>query len=1056
MTDNAQPFLLERLYATTKEQPDSPYQLAARSAGASPAQITEFRRLANLLPPVPGQRTDAMPGSLGLFRAESADYVLVKARQGEGGLLQFQYLMFPAQALRRLGGNIRVFEAWAREPIPTFEGVREDLTPFQFGGLEPADAEAQTEDIFALLKTCKNNFKTVGGLLAGVVQAMGLAIINAPPSLAERLTFIQGLLTLLPRPVRAGITWASSVIDPARTNSQIKIMAWDARPARHLVFDWATGKLLTDAPTDTYANYMLSQLRLDTSLVLEQTAYLERTAIWRTMRKDDLSNALGWASRRASLDSAIMSGQAADPKMVAGVLREDPTLSDEMRIAYAKHMLALTLTLDEAERSDVLAPVAAKFRAVSDALFETLKEEASKPNRALAVYHLLTRWITQATDTFEPARWRPLLGLAALTRSQPVYAEGKPEKIAAFLDGFLDESPTLGLDSAIAQMIGAARKFGYQHESVTQSLFLLAVMHLPAGGLQRLLSDSALVAKLPEALRTAVANLEPNAPQPAPGGLLARASAAYGPERRSLILARLAEWALLIQRADLLDPDVLNGLIAVGLSPAGERFDLLFEHIVNDLSQLSMLRTLDQKALRSLVGISLVRGRMDMAITQLEFYQNELYTGAPPEMMGALAQTLFRETPLAPAQVEATFDAMSTSQLRASTRAQAHLGALLANNWSPDVSSIANRLTAMISNDASLVSAVGYDYVIALLKMTTERHDVVETLRLSSALVENALLLGVRGPDVVERIFSMINWGPEMTSSSLEVLRSYVRRAPMNYAVALTGRAGTQYGAETGQALTATYTLRLLLGAGGSLNTFTEQVGVAAALLQDMAATYHESQEAPSVLALRRTVESMSGGLTDAERDRLAQNLYRIGAQIVIFARRRNRVTARGTGPLADQSAPASGVDALRWIGTHFADSRAFPLVLQRADAPHLVGSRSVNMLLRESDLIAGLFYNMNAAFPENAPTLDNKAFRSEVDSLWGSLSLYVQRQIQEPLARSSQLLGEVIGYVGDRASDRSLANGGFGAQLQRGRAQPRNVIDSLRWISGYFARQHY
>ncbi len=1055
MTDTPQMLRLERLYATSKGQPDTPYTLAARSPGASPDQLAEFRRLANLLPPMPAQRSDAMPGSLGLFRVESVDYVLVKSHQGQNGLLQFLYLMMPVPYVRQLGGNIRVFESWAKEPIATFNTVREDLPPLQFEGMEAADFDTQTEDLLALISYCKNNLKTVGSLLAGLVQAMGLAIINAPFSLTERITFIQGLLTLLPRPVRANITWATSVIDPAHTNSQIKFLSWDVRPTRHLIFDWATGKLLNEAPEDHYANYIMSQLRLDTSLVIEQTMLLERTATWRMMRKDELSNALGWASRRATLDSAINNGLPADLKMVAGVLREDPTLTDEMRVRYAKHMLAVAVTLNEPERADILAPVTAKFRNVYDAVSEYLKEAAADRDRAPAVYQLLSRWILNSDD-IEAARWRPLLSASALTRARAALETGDPAQVAHLLESFLDEPQQLALESTMGQIIGASRRAAYMSEEAARALFLNAVTYLPASMLQRLLTEPPFVARLPEAIRTALPQFGSNARRPAPAGIIARASQAYGPERSTLILARLAEMAVLLQRLDLLDQEVLKGLIEIAMSPNGSRFDLLSEHIVTDLSQSASLRTLDPKAVRSLVAINLVRNRPEAAIGQLEFYQNELYKGASADVMGVLVQTLFRETALTPAQLNAFFDLMQNSQLRTSTRAHAYYGALSAKNWSPEIDSVARRLTAIISNDASLIPILGFENVMRLVRSTVDRHDVVDTLRLSSALVENALLLGVQGPELVEKIFSMINWGPEMVASSLEVLRAYVRRAPINYARALVDTSGKRYGEQVRKALDATYCVRVLLN-GANLNAFAEQVTTAADLLQDMAATYHETQETPSLLNLRRAVESTSGGLSDPERERLAANFYRIADQILQFMKRRTRGGKRegNIQLLNNQVAPESGLDALRWIGGHFAQGRLSALRLERSDTPHLMGSRSVNILLRETDMIVGLFDNLLNAFPENAIEIDNESFRTEVDSLWGMLNLYTQRQIITPLSENSQLLAEVINYIGERGNERSLSSNGQGLALQRGRTQPKNVIECLRWVNGYFMKQH-
>lgn len=1054
MTDSSRVFQLDRLYAGSNDGPGGSVDVVARTPGVSPDQLTECRRLANLMPPPPAQRTDDMPGSLGLFRGESSDYILAKAQQGTSGAPQYQFVLMPAAPLRLLGGNIRTFEAFAREPMPRFAAPRADLPLFVLEHPEPADIDTQIDDLLTLIGYCKNNTKVVGGLIAGLVQAMGIGVINAPFSIRDRLTFIQGLLTLLPAPVRASITFATSVIDPGQTNAQIKFLASDTRPARHLIFDWTAGKLLNDAPNDSYSHFIMAQLRLDPALVIEQTQKLERTAIWRTLRKDDLANALAWASKRASLDSAIMNGLAADPQMVAGVLREDPTLPDEMRVAYAKHLLAFALTLNEPERADVLIPVTARFGNVADAIYEQLKY-AAQGERSEAVYALVARWVLNASD-LDAARWRPLLAVAALTSANRVIASGDTEKICAFLESFLDAPPALQLDVAMAHVIGVSRKAAYENLDIARLVFLLGVTFLPAGGLQRLLTEASFVARLPGALRAVFPHLSPNAPRPAPHGLLTHAAQAFGEERRPIVLARLAEWSILIQRIDLIDADVLAGLIEVGRQPLGARFDILIQHIIQDLSQLPVLRTLDPLSVQRLVALSLVRERFKVAVAQLEFYQNTLYRGMQQDELGETTQRIFRETPLTIPQLNGAFAAMQDSQLRALTRAHAYLGALLAHDWSPELGFAIRRLTAILSNDASLIPMLGIDHTLRLVKANADQHDVVETLRLASALVENALLLGPQGTDLVNQVYALINWGPEVTASAMEVLRAYVRRAPLSQAKMLSELIGKQQGEDIMKALDATYRLRVVLGSS-DFASFAEQVAIGTQLLTDMATTYHESQEVPAIHKLRRTVESMPGGLSDTERERLASNLFRMAYQILQLGRNRLRGMGRQeTAALVVQNAvaPGAGVDALRWIGGHFA-SQAVQLRLERADQPHLLGSRSVNILLRETDTLVALFDNLLAAFPEGTPPLDNQAFRAEVDSLWALLSLHTQRQIRDSLGENAQLLADLICVVGDKGNERSLAANGFGLQLARGRAQPRTVIDALRWINGYFLKQH-
>ncbi len=502
---------------------------------------------------------------------------------------------------------------------------------------------------------------------------------------------------------------------------------------------------------------------------------------------------------------------------------------------------------------------------------------------------------------------------------------------------------------------------------------------------------------------------------------------------------------------------MLQGLIEVGSAPLGIRFDVLSQHIVEDLSRLPILRALDVRSVQYLVALSLVRERFNMAVSQLEYYQNTLYKGGSPEQLGKIVRQLFQETPLSVAQLTNTFDVMQTSQLRTIIRAQAYLGALTAKEWSSETAFIARKLTAILSTDASLIPLIGFDPTLHLIKANAERQDVVETLRLSSALVENALLLGDNGGDLVEKTYTMLNCGPEVAASAQEVLRTYVRRAPIEQAKGLAERIGQRQGKSMMRIMDATYRLRILLG-GSDFASFTELVTTGMELLGDMAATYHKSQETPPIHKLRRTVEGLPGGLSDAERTRLANNAFRLAEQILQLAKQRTHSTTRQDAllPLIQNTMPpASGVDALRWIGGHFAYNQLVRINLERAEPPFLMGSRSVNILLRETDALVILFDHLLAAFPAEAAPLDNGAFRAEVDSVWALLPVYTQRQTLTKLGENAQFLADLISLIGDKGHERSLAVNGYGRQLAAGRAQPRSVIDALRWINGYFLKQH-
>lgn len=1059
MTNNIQPFQLEQFYLVLSGT--AGIQVLARSAAIRPEHIVECRRVAALLPPPAVLRSGGMPLAFGIFRGETVDYIIAKAMAAPHNAALVHYVLVPGAALRALGGNLHLIEPFAGQPIPVEQ--RNTLSPLSLVNALPPTAEAQIDDMLALMGYCRNSLKVMTGLLAALVQGWGIAVVNAPPALHDRLTFVQGLLSLLPAPARVAITFATCVSDPAVTNPQIKFLVNDSALEHHVTFDWATGKLRQDPPDDPYARFIMTQLRLDASLVVEQTEKLARTAVWRAMRRENMASALAWASKRASIDSAVVDGLPADRELVASVLREDPTLPDDLRLAYVRHLLAFSLALGDLTHTEIIPTAAAQNREIADVVYEQLWI-ATSTDRAPVVYDIVERWITQAPPGADTSRWRPLLGQAALARTNTLLA-GEPEKLITYLSSFLDTPPVLQLESAIAQIIGVCRKRAYDNHDVAQVVFLLAVTHLPLAGLQRLLADSTFTNRLPPALRAAFPFLTPDGPKPAPAGVLARAAEAFGRERQPIILARLLEWALTVARLDLLDADVLGDLVGVAISPVGDRYDLLFQHVVHDLSNLNLLKNLRVDVQRRLIELSLSRRRYDEAVRQLSIFQEMLYQGGRERDMSQLTRLVFREVPIDTRALLAALDNVQRGQLKPATIANADIGVLEARNWSTEVEPAARHLTELFYSDPRLIAITGVEPAMRLLRANAERKDGAEALRAAGAIIEYALTFEEHPPELVEQVYALLNWDSKVAEEGLEVMRNYVRGAAHDRALTLPRRLGEKYGEGVRTMLEATYRMRLCIG-GTDMAAFADEVQVAARLLIDLSVFYYEGRDLPQVFKLRRNVEGMPGGLTEPERSRLARNLITMSEQIVKLYQlyracfpRRNRaeIDARRTGLIKNRTLPVSAVEALLWLSGILDEGQtAVVLNLNREAPAYLLGTRSLNIFVRETDLIVKLLGGLLEAFPEEMPIeIDRRAWETEIDALWGMLSLYKQREIHRPLVENLQYLAQILLVVGERTNERHLQMSGYGRQLYIGRAQPRSVTEVLRWLAGYFAHEH-
>jgi len=196
-------FALERFYFGNfirNGQPVGQPTLLARSAGITPAHAQEALTVARLKPLDLGASQPDMPSALGLYRTPKFGGVVAKAQRTPAGHPQLLYLFVPDEALRWLGGNYTLFEALGYEEMRPFESPRYDLPPLMLENPLPIPDADQIEFLYDLVMYSGDNLKNVEGLVAALVNSQPLLISNAPPNLHQRLSFLYGLLGMLPVP----------------------------------------------------------------------------------------------------------------------------------------------------------------------------------------------------------------------------------------------------------------------------------------------------------------------------------------------------------------------------------------------------------------------------------------------------------------------------------------------------------------------------------------------------------------------------------------------------------------------------------------------------------------------------------------------------------------------------------------------------------------------------------------------------------------------------------------------------------------------------------------
>jgi hypothetical protein len=1053
-------FQIERFYfgnLIQGGQPAGKPMVIARSAQVTAEQVQACLKLARVKPPEPHQTTADMPSVLALLHGQNGDHIMVKSQRTPEGYPQLLYLLLPDLAMRWLGGNFSLFESLGYQEMRTYEAPRADLAPLMIDNPQTLGDEEQVNFLYELFASSGDQIKNVEALLAALIHHQPLAIVKAPLSLQKRLGFIQGLLCLLPPPARVGITWATQNDPLTSTPAQINFVnSLDPLP-QHLGFDWEAGKLIGEATPDKYSKFIASQLRLDAGLVVEATTNIARTAVWRAMRKESLPQALLFASRRAAIDSAVSNNQPADRETVAAILRQDPTLSEDLRLKYAQHLLAFTLALgDEWQHADVIPVVAAADRSIAETIYESLKKSAEDGKSAPKVLDLLERWLVNVPQA-SVIPWNHLVHIAAQTQLEALLSEGKVKKAVEFLARLQRANRALQMENAVPQLISQCAPSAAYDAGMAMAIFLLAAEYLPLAAFHQLTADAQLVGQLPQHLRQALFHLQTEARPNPPRNLLVAVAGDLEAQQRMLVVGRLAELAVYLKREELIDTRILEGLLRAAQSGYAWRFGQLIQYLANKYSQPDKLKALDAGALELLPNLYFSMERYDTGIYLLEHYQSVIFGPTRMAAFVDMVGRIFTNTNLSLEALEKIFAMLEHSKIRPEPRTRAYCAVLIAANWGQAYKSLARRLTLMLFNDEKLVEVIGVDYTLQLLNFHLQSKHEVGIQETGDVLLVTAINQGEAGVNLVVKLWGVYQTYPDLAPAAIKMLRRYVRLCDLALAAELPPILEKELGHNLGSVLRATYAMRILLS-GRSLVQFTDALDYTTELLMDFASTYHESypgKEMPPRHRLRQGLDSMSGGLEDRERDLLGAQFEQVAQSIFMLGSRQNRGKQ---GPdyekalLQNAALPQTALDFLIYLGGIFARRKRVEMNLNREAMTHVLGNRSAIVLRDQMVVVASFLHDLIAAFPPSkTPPFDLESLNSEIDDLWKQLTLYHQRQTQESLANNTQILAQVIHHMAGRSKEAMFKN----PKLKNGQATPENEAEALLWISAYFKRTH-
>jgi hypothetical protein len=1019
-------------------------RLLASSPGIRSEHVAEALSAASIPP-------DEGFGAWALVRGRSIPFLLVQSQPGVR-----HYILITVEALRALGGNLKALLTLVEPQIKTFTATGHSLPRLTLLNPGIPTPAAQEEAMLDLMTATRDRLDVLEALLAAIIHGVQISISGAPPELEKRVVFVEGLLALLPPPARFGVTFTTYTQPEMQIDAQVCFYnGGDVPPQDTLLYHWGARAVTGIKVEDEYARFIRSQLRLDTGLVLEQTTILTPVAGWRIRAGDSLADALKYASYRLTLDNALINHQPVGAQEVARVLAEDPTLSDDLRVAYIHHLLAFALAMDEDENSDLLAMVARGQpdleRAILSEMSAALEEE-----KAERIYRRVMRWRSHP-DGFRGMYWEELTQRAAAANVELLVRAGDPEALNAFLNEVREAMNPSELTVVAPQLIDLTLPLSAQHRHLAETVFVLAATALPTERWQRLISARSLLTQLPGGVAqvmTYISKRERSAPPP---GLIAQVISDFEAQWRPLLFIRMIELVLLTERFDLLDPPAIEGLADAAATPWGEAYDTTIRWIARTLSSEALMAILNPGCRQPLLQLLLARRAFAELSNELLQQGRQFYPADKQLQFAQMAYSIFADSTLPVSEIPAALRIMAEKGVKPLPLAMAHFGALHRNEWSPALETSAADVTELVINNRLIAESLSPDMLMELLNYHIQRGDTRQGLRVASLLPAAASRRGEPGVTVMIQMYRMMNWGEEGNIAALDGLRRYIRRCSDTFVPQALTRLGRELGEPVRQALEATVTLYQMMG-GEDIGDYAYSLHTASEFLYDTSLIYVDRNSAPSVSALMSDLDSLSGGLANDDRLALSNAMLEFGRLLSALAAQHRQLHFRESdeqieGLLSGKGAANSVFDVLRVMGGYFARARRVSVRQERTVTQHPLGDRAAHVLLREVEQINRLFKTALRAIPADKRTnLSASALQDEIESLWGEISLHERRSLVRNLAIDLQRIPDLTLTITERADAKALQDdSGLARKLDSASRRPENVLEFYRFVHGYF-----
>lgn len=1046
-------FSLEHFYfghPTSDNASVSKATVLAASAGISSAlakQAVERVRI----PPTP-----AKDGSWALVRGKSRElpFLLVQTQQSANQTPISHYIVLSTDAIRAISGNILTFQRLIRTDFPTFDGGKTTkIKQLDIFAPPPLSTDHQVDMILELMTLTNNQIKVLEVLLSAIVQGVPIYITTPPTAQHERLSLIQGLVALLPTSARFGVTFALHSNEQTQVDVQIRFYDGTLSLDNKVIYDWATKQIISDITPDEYSRFVISQLRLDTALVIEHNAGMGSIAGWRLNQGDTLAQSLAYASKRVRIDSAINNNQPVNKEEVALILADDPTLSPELQNKYALHLLRLGIAMRDLSAA---APIAILLRG-NDQLERTVLEELNNtltPETSPFIYSTLLSWMNNPLGP-QGFRWVDITHRAIIQHLQQLVDHHDTTSASQTLDELHNAGIALQLTELTPRLTKLMLPLSYEDAQLAEDLFLLGVRYLPNLSFQELMNVDKFRDQLnPQLARAWVGVIDRNTDSTTlDGETLLKASRQYGERWSAPILIRLCELALHHQHYAALDADIFQALYEIAKSPDGREY-LVSLRLIARMVESEYLDRLSNPGPRYLLQVYLALGEYE-ALAKGLIRQVKLLQWDNEDHYLLMVRELFSQTQTPLSQINTLIEQLSVHGLRSAPYIVAMVTSAQPYAGEATIDPIIGQTVDALIETPTIAELLPPKTLFTLLDHYALRRDTDGMRRTLSILPTAIDGKGGIGIKLAAQAYRKSNWSEEARQISLDVLRASIRMQSEQNARKSIGYYTKELGASVQKPLQVTYLVHRMMGRQ-DIDTYSDTLHDAVKFLYRLASMYTAESIQPTASALAEALGTLAGagGLRPKQQDVLLKRIRFNGQAILKLggqyrAGKRNDESKQAQIMVAGKASPISIIDLMRMMSGGLADGNRIRLRIKPDPNLYPFQNYSIEELIGGFSALQKILHPFVNTLPLNKRVdINPSVIIAEMKSFYHAQA---DPSSLQDIARDWQYLADLIVLIHTTGDAKAFQDSALAKKLDERRQAPKSVLELMRFIYGYY-----